>query len=288
MRQIRGDVAARWPGGEEPSVNAEIVAPAPSVPLARLGAFAEDLPKKSRYSAADFLAYHDEDFLRQVYRRILGRDPDREGASRYLERIRSGALSRIELLGRIRYSAEGRAAGTRVDGLLLPFALRTARRAPIAGRLLGIVQYLWRLPDLVRNHELLESAVFANRTEFRTKVNGILDDIGQRLHGLDAQVAKLDFMDAEVTRIARRVDEVERAKANHGDVDRNVSELRALAARVDEVDRAKANHGDVDRNVGELRALASQEELARRALATRVDDAFSRIDEAESPSSTRR
>ena len=238
MREIRADVASRFPApGDEARFDAGVGGVAPGARfdaprLGRHGEFDEPLPAKSAYRVGDFLAYHDEDFIRTAYRALLGREPDAEGASRYLARIRSGDLARIEVLGRIRYSAEGKAARMRVDGLAVPFALRTARRIPVVGRLLGIVQYLWRLPDLARNHEMLESAVFANRHAMRARINASLAEIEQALGDARAASAQsllevVSRIDADAGRLAVRVDGLARSKAEQS----ALADLRlALAA----------------------------------------------------------
>lgn len=280
MREIRAEVGARLPtaglGTDTPAPAATASRTAVSLP--RLGAFAEDLAKQERYRLADFLAYHDDDFVRQAYRRVLGREPDREGGSRYLAKIRAGELSRIEVLGRIRFSAEGRAAGVPIAGLAMPFAVRTMRRVPVLGRLAGIAQYLWRLPELARHHEGLESAVFANRTELRTQVNNILDEIERQLDTL-ASTADVEALGAEVrargadgARLASHVSHVERDKASRGEMEALRSEARANLARIQtEVQTVRS---DVLAGFGTTNARVG-------AIEERIASAFVRIDEGE-------
>ena len=276
MREIRAEVGARLPAPGMPpdAMDAAPGTPRAAPPLPRLGAFAEDLPKKGRYHATDFLAFHDEDFVRQAYRRILGREPDRDGASRYLAKIRAGELARIEVLGRIRFSTEGRAAGVPVAGLALPFALRTARRVPLIGRVIGIVQYLWRLPDLAHNHEVLESAVFANRAELRAKVNGILDDIEAQL-AVRASAGEVAALAADATRLASRVGGVERDKADRVEIETLRTSVAAVRGGVD------ALRGRVDGLRADVQANSMQSEDARRTVSGRVDAAVGRLDAGE-------
>jgi SAM-dependent methyltransferase len=206
MREIRADIAARLPengsadfreSDREPGRVRDAIDAGQPLRLSRIGAFAAPLAKKDAYRLDDFLGYHDDEFVRNAYRALLGREPDAEGASRYLAKLRSGELSKIEVLGRIRLSPEGKAAAVTVDGLLVPFGMRTARRIPLIGRLLGIIQYLWRLPDLARHHEMLESALFANRSEARVKLNGIVAEIEQAL--VDVRNALTSRIEATVT-----------------------------------------------------------------------------------------
>ena len=55
----------------------------------------------------------------------------------FVDELRSG-ISKVEILGRLRYSAEGRVRGVQVDGLRFRFALQRAYRLPLAGGLLRL------------------------------------------------------------------------------------------------------------------------------------------------------
>ncbi|HJU21858.1 MAG TPA: methyltransferase domain-containing protein [Casimicrobiaceae bacterium] len=195
MREIRADIAARLPDADDETLGRyerrpAIAADAPDARLPRLGELTLPLARKDAYRVGDFLAYHDADFVRNAYRALLGREPDPEGGARYLAKIRSGQLSRVEVLGRIRYSPEGKASRVRVDGLFVPFALRTARRVPVLGRLLGIAQYVWRLPDIARNHEMLEAAMFEQRAAMRDRINEVVAGIEHAIEQVKATEAE--------------------------------------------------------------------------------------------------
>jgi predicted SAM-dependent methyltransferase len=83
----------------------------------------------------------DREFVANAYRRILGREPDQAGLDNFLSQLRSGALEKIEVLGTLRFSAEGRAVGTRVDGLPSRYFLSVLRHAPrYAARLTAMVR----------------------------------------------------------------------------------------------------------------------------------------------------
>lgn len=286
MRDIRADVAARLPDATDGAfggrVNVDGDAADTSadnagrpVRLSRIGAFSMPLPRKPAYRVDDFLAYHDEDFIRNAYRALLGREPDAEGATRYLARLRSGQLSRIEVLGRIHHSPEGKAAGVRVEGLLVPFAVRTARRVPVLGRLLGIVQYLWRLPDLARNHEVLESAVFENRAEVGRRIDGTLSQIEQVFAAARAAQA------GEANRLEARIRETQAqalaigagAQARSDQLDRTIAEMQSAAQARDAqlgaaLDDARAH---AERAFAELHTQLTAASATAGALAARLD-----------------
>ena len=287
MREIRAEVGARLDGADEPD-DAEdggdgrgAFAANALPPLGRIGEFSAPLASKPRYRLDDFLAFHDEDFIRNAYRALLGREPDPEGASRYLARIRAGELSRIEVLGRIRYSPEGKAAGVSVDGLAVPFGWRTARRVPLLGRLLGILQYAWRLPDLARRHEMLEAAVFANRSDMRSRVNAIVGDVeralaatgGARAAHESALTARIDAAQAASAQLSRRIEAVLATvdgKAERSALESGLLDLRGAIDRVKDT----ANENALATAQALHERIAQAESGLRGVLGAPVDDAF--------------
>lgn len=84
----------------------------------------------------DLLSYHGEEFIQHAYAGILCRLPDSSGAMQYLDGLKSGKLTRLDILALLRYSPEGRSKGVKVKGLFLPFIFRhLLGRLPVAGRL---------------------------------------------------------------------------------------------------------------------------------------------------------
>src|SRR6266403_2193103 len=79
---------------------------------------------------SDFSQVHDAAFIGAAYRVVLRRDPDPVGAEYYLGLLRSGA-SKAEILGRLRYSAEGRAIGGPIDGLARAYSADKLARFPV-------------------------------------------------------------------------------------------------------------------------------------------------------------
>jgi FkbM family methyltransferase len=144
-----------------------------------------------------------------------------------------------------------------VDGLLIPFVARTARRVPVFGRLLGIVQYLWRLPDLARNHELLESAVFENRNDLRRRIDAIVTEIEHAMAASRAAQA------SDASKSEARIREVQMQALDF----RAAAQARSekLAAALDEA-RAR-----VERELGALHAQLADVRATGAALAVRVD-----------------
>lgn len=61
------------------------------------------------------LKFEGEEFIREAYVTLLGRLPDTNGFSHYMEELRSGT-SKIEIVSRLTSSAEGRRRGVRLKG----------------------------------------------------------------------------------------------------------------------------------------------------------------------------
>lgn len=113
---------------------------------------------------ADFLALPLDVFLGSAYRHGLGREPDAAGAAYYQRALLRGRLSRVEVLGRLVFSAEGRKRGRRVPGLLIALALATLYRVPLAGPVLALIVRALGLPAHWRDRSAIEAAALATGT----------------------------------------------------------------------------------------------------------------------------
>lgn len=74
---------------------------------------------------SDFLKYNDEEFIKNAYEKILLRKPDKDGYLYYLTALRNGRLNKIEILGRLRYSREGKQACVKIKGLPYKFIIKS-------------------------------------------------------------------------------------------------------------------------------------------------------------------
>ena len=121
------------------------------------------------------LAFHDAEFIRHAYQRILGRNPDPNGFSHYLKLLRAGE-SKIEIIGRLRYSQEGRQCKVAILGLFPVFAWQRIYRLPVLGRILHIISCLYHLPDMERAQRAFEA--FTVRT--LRNLHGSLDAMARQ------------------------------------------------------------------------------------------------------------
>lgn len=111
------------------------------------------------YHCSDFLKFHGRDFINKAYRALLHREPDTKGAAFYLEKLTGADLTRVDILGRLRYSKEGRRKKVPVKGLLFPFLIQTGFKIPFLGRALRVSAAVLNLPVILKNFQRMDFAV---------------------------------------------------------------------------------------------------------------------------------
>jgi O-antigen chain-terminating methyltransferase len=139
-----------------------------------------------RYHVDDLLKYHDRDFIQNAYRAILKRGPDAVGYKAFIESLRSGRLNKVDILARLRYSAEGRAKQVEIEGLRMPAIIRKAYRVPVIGYLLNLAVALARLPLMIRNEQQFSAHVLAQQEIVVEHLNRI----DRSLHSHAAEVSQ--------------------------------------------------------------------------------------------------
>lgn len=163
-------------------------------------------PIQSVYTLADFLDAHDETFIRRAYRGILGREPDTNGNQHYLRQLRTGRMTKIEVLGRLRYSPEGREKAVKIRGLSASFVVALAGRVPVIGYgLRGLAAWL-RLPVFIGNFQRLESDA-ARRFEQQSQL------FNQGMTGCERALTELNAAKADARTLAAvlaRIEALER------------------------------------------------------------------------------
>ena len=137
---------------------------------------------RDRYHVNDLLRYHDVSFITNTYRAILRREPDQEGLHRYLEALRSGELTKVEIIGHIRRSPEGRDTAVTVRGLWLPFASQLAFRIPGLGYPLRFLAAIPRLPTMIRNIYGLDQHLHAELSRLNDQVITLSESTAQTIN----------------------------------------------------------------------------------------------------------
>ena len=196
-----------------------------------VAAAAASLPvrKDNSYAVTEFLQYEDADFIHAAYRGILNRAADSGGFERYLEILRRGA-SKVEILGRIRYSPEGKSRGTRVQGLAGPFVLDWISRLPIVGRPVAIIIAMWNGPVTERGYRRLASELAHWRAQSQRDAARSTRLIHEALHTLEESENQTRRLLREVANT--RLEELRQT------LTQTIAALRALQVTVgDSVDR---------------------------------------------------
>jgi len=172
--RVRAEIVRRR-AGEAPDRSSEAavapVLPKKHGPLPRWQPAAPRLPDKPQYRLGELLCFDDADFVDIAYEKLLKRRADEEGKSRYLDALRSGVISKVEMLGLIRFSEEGRRNSVHVDGLLLPYKLHQWRHRRIVGWFLGAGMAIARLPRLAMRLQGMEASAAREAQEMGSLFN---------------------------------------------------------------------------------------------------------------------
>ena len=190
MRRIREEVAQRKAQVSPAQTSVTTFTTTASTVIASGGRYAQAvvalnripenkgcIADKSKYNLTEFLGYHDGDFVRSAYRGILRREPDVAGYEHYLHLLYIGQISKVEILGRLRYSTEGKACAVPVRGLLKPFMLQTSYRIPVLGTGVALAKSMIRLPTIVRNRVSFENYSLRQQREQVEQINALAAQI---------------------------------------------------------------------------------------------------------------
>ncbi len=179
---------------------------------------------RDAYSLTDFLSFHDSLFIRNAYRGILGREPDAHGYAHYLSKLRNGDFNKIEILGRLRYSTEGRYLAKPVKGLFIPFVFNIICKIPVAGYAVRLGAGILQLPRIINNIYRYEAFT-----------QGQLYEIKQ--NAADAQKELAVFLNTAANTINNLIEVVTRNKADKSAIDQVRNELSAwLKGKADQAD----------------------------------------------------
>ena len=138
---------------------------------------ADDERHRLVYSIAELCAFPYTTFVDQAFRNVLKRPPDPAGFDAHVRLVVSGA-SKIEVLGNLRYSPEGRAIGVRIRGLLPQYILTKLFRVPVLGYALEWLLVLARLPKIIREQRALDMSHFARSFEIDAAGRKLKHEVG--------------------------------------------------------------------------------------------------------------
>lgn len=114
-----------------------------------------------KYHVKDLVKYHDREFVQHAYQAILKREPDERGYSDFIEMLRSGQRNKIDVLGSLSFSPEGRKHRLKIEGLLTPLLIQRLGRVPVLGYFVRLTWALVRLPGSIRKQDQSEAQLQA-------------------------------------------------------------------------------------------------------------------------------
>lgn len=242
----------------------------------------KSINNKQSCSLTDFLNFHDEQFIFNAYTGILDRDPDPKGFEHFLAKLRAGELNKIEILGRLRYSQEGRQLSKKIKGLLLPFFVNLIYKIPILGYVMRFTAGLVQLPVILKNFVKFESYVQWQFTREEKLINNdqtvIENYLNRTIQSINTSLERVAFEKADshsVTELADSVRELADRKADQ-------ELLSILKEQLDEINASKVNLKDVEQMQQKLNQLTETVNLvaarkADRALVTILEQKLDEI-----------
>ncbi len=113
-------------------------------------------PQNCIYVMSDFTKFYDEEFIDNAYKLILNRTADSEGKNNYLSHLRSGKLSKTEIITSLYFSKEGRTQNIIILGIKKRHILSLLYKIPLLGyaaKTLFTMATLPKLLDRLNSHE---------------------------------------------------------------------------------------------------------------------------------------
>jgi O-antigen chain-terminating methyltransferase len=231
---------------------------------------------RQSYTLADFLNYHDSAFIRNAYRGILGREPDTAGCEHYLEKLRSGYFNKIEILGRLRYSTEGRYMAKKVSGLLLPFAFNTLCRVPFLGYVIRAAAGFLQLPVIIKNIYRFEAYTQWHNNQSYGRVTDAQNQLATYINNATAQLKDalvwLQVNKADTESVTQFKDEIAdrlKGKADHkalSALEQSIDYLRLTKADQQAVQQMQQQLAEISTQKNELKELQNKIESTRQQL----------------------
>jgi hypothetical protein len=130
----------------------------PRIAHASLATSDADSDVATQVSITDLARHSGRAFVENAYRSILRRPADSPGFEHQMGVLGSGA-GKIEIIGDMRYSAEGRRNGVRVPGLLPRYLFAKLGRVPVLGLLVQWLVALAALPHMLRYQRASEASL---------------------------------------------------------------------------------------------------------------------------------
>jgi len=222
----------------------------------------------------EFLQYHDQYFVRHAYLGILQREPDPDGYHYYLSGLRNAALTKPEILGRLRYSKEGREKAVKIKGLLLNFLAQTSFRIPLLGYLLRLFVGMLKLPVYIKNYQKLDLythtqfiqlSEYLNRTTglIQSNVNEIISNLTASLETLASVKADKSALNALASKLESSVPELSKLKFILDNMSHRVDEINLVKSDLNLLRESVALKADMNNVLTILKGKAEVSDFTR-------------------------
>lgn len=139
----------------------------------------------------ELLRLHGEDFVRNAYLAVLGREPDAAGMAHYMEQLASGNYNKVDVLSSLHLSPEGRSTPIKLEGLSLPVTVRRLGRIPVLGYFVRIAVGIARLPRLVQNQNRFEFYTWSQQRSIVAQQNQQYGELRDSLQQISAQLLEM-------------------------------------------------------------------------------------------------
>ncbi len=236
MEKIKTEVKRRkMQGGEAGDVSSD---------PCHVGDFAPDTARESApleykedgYLIDDFMKYHDEDFMTKAYQGILMRSADPSAFEYFLSNLRSGKMTKAEVLGRLRYTPEGRVRHVRIQGLFWNFFIQSSFRMPVFGYFMRLMTAILNLPKIVRNLQTMEGSAFTQLKNQRDGLCGVSDTFQAKMGTFQSE---MDDFQSRMDDVATRYGDVVTALGRKADMAEVSGLLQQKADTHEVIDRLK-------------------------------------------------
>jgi hypothetical protein len=226
-----------------------------------------ELPAADHYHLDDLLQYHDRAFVIQTYAALTGSAPTIEQLTNTLDKLRSGRLSKIEIIDRVMATRADGQPAVRVVGLPSTTARRVTRW-PLIGYVLRIVKGLARLPVLIQDQQRFEAYALAQQQQIADYINDLL---------APAAAGQMDSqMNDAVESVLMLSDSIIELTARHHEATTQLqSQLAQLQSQLEQLQVGQATRHEWQLEVQEnLRALADAQ-IQQQQVLERVQSAQS-------------
>lgn len=199
--------------------------------------FSLDAPLQERsgnhYHLKELLKYYDREFIENAYRAVLKREPDQSGLAQYLEHLRGGRFSRVDIIGRLRSSVEGREKNVHIEGLFWPAQIRRFYRLPFIGYLFELLIELCRLPLFIRSQRRFHAYSLARQERIVAHLNLLMEETHGYFQRLGEKIDRLAEIE-EKRSLALREEMAARARELSAELEGRVRALdEKFGARAD-------------------------------------------------------